>query len=233
MALVGTFVKRTDETFALYDKSIDWEARLQTGATVSAVTVYVYAQGAETVDLAATMAPGGGTVVGGRYTTCVITGGTDGVIYHVHHVVTTSLSAIFDDHIAVYIRDCTATAPGSDDSYMIYGFEFGLDGNLPAAEGDVVVTVVTCDQNALYTAADGSLRRLVGTEYETDSDGKWAFYIAKAAVETRTEICLAFEYATGTPTKVLKLAMMDETVANPQDQIAFAAWKPRIRSGSG
>jgi hypothetical protein len=106
MAQVGSFVKRTDETFAAYDKSIDWQDRLQNGATVTACTVHVYAEGDETTDLAATIAPGGGTIVGGRYTTCVLTGGTSGLVYHVHHVITTSTSGIFDDHLRMHVVAC-------------------------------------------------------------------------------------------------------------------------------
>ena len=119
------------------------------------------------------------------------------------------------------------------DTYAVYGIEYALDGNTLAGAAEVTVAVVECDPAALYTAADGSLRRLKGAEFETNGSGQWSIDIAKAAVATRTDICLSFEYTTGVPTKVLKLAMMDETAANASDQIAFAAWKPRIRSGVG
>lgn len=133
----------------------------------------------------------------------------------------------------VALTAITIPAPTSADNYVVWATEYGLDGNDALGASAVTVKIVDCDPACLYTAADGSIRHLLGTEFVTDANGQWSFEIAKAAVETRTEISLSFTYTTGTPTKVVKVAWMDETVANGDDQIAFAAWKPRIRSGTG
>jgi hypothetical protein len=105
MPQVGEFVKRTDETYSLYSKSIDWTDRLQSGSIITGLVVHVYAEGAPTVDLAASMAPNS-AILGGVYSTCVITGGVADVAYHVHHVVTTTAGAIYDDHLRVLVVAC-------------------------------------------------------------------------------------------------------------------------------
>jgi hypothetical protein len=119
------------------------------------------------------------------------------------------------------------------DCYALYGIEDGLDGNVRAGAGEVTVTVVDCDERALYAEETGLLRRLLGAEFETDASGMWSINIAQDAVEKRGQIALEFTYTTGVPLKVIKWAVMDETVANEADQIAFAAWKPKIRKGIG
>jgi hypothetical protein len=114
------------------------------------------------------------------------------------------------------------------DSYLIYGIEDALDGNGRAGAADVTVTVVACDDSAMTTAADGTLRRLLGTEYPTDASGLWSFSIAKSAVESGGSITIQREWedAAGNSPKEKQWAVMDSTKANASDQIAWSAWGP-------
>ena len=189
------------------------------------LTLYVIVDGVST--------PYSGTITetdAGEY---VVTVDREGLLQRITGTTSTEGGIVVPSSWDNRFQNSPLPTPASADNYAVYGVEYGLDGNVAAGEGDVTVRVVDCDPSCLYTASDGSVRHVIGTEFETDANGQWSFNIAKSAVATRKEIALSFEYASGNPTKVIKLAWMDETVANDNDQIAFAAWKPRIRSGTG
>ena len=121
----------------------------------------------------------------------------------------------------------TITAPSAS-NYLVYGYEPTLDGNTMAAASAVKVTIVACDDKAMYTASDGTIRRLLGTEYSTNSAGLWSFQIDKNAVASGGSITIEREFTNADGNTVTRRlwAVMDDSVANADDQIAFAAWSP-------
>lgn len=121
----------------------------------------------------------------------------------------------------------TITAPSAS-NYLVYGYEPTLDGNTMAGSAAVKVTIVACDDKAMYTASDGTIRRLLGTEYSTNSAGLWSFQIDKNAVASGASITIEREFTDADGNTVTRRlwAVMDDSVANADDQIAFAAWSP-------
>jgi hypothetical protein len=80
----------------------------------------------------------------------------------------------------------------------------------------------------MTTAADGSLRRLLGTSYATDADGLWSFSIDKGAVASGGSLTIERSWtdAGSNTVKRKQWAVMDATKANGSDQIAWSAWSP-------
>jgi hypothetical protein len=116
--------------------------------------------------------------------------------------------------------------PASADNFLIWGYEEDLDGAVGAGENEVVVEVVDCSDSALYTAADGTVRRLKGTRFPTNANGIWSFNIAKAAVAAGGQLTILRTWTICGGGSVKSWAKMDASKANASDQIAWAAWGP-------
>lgn len=86
---VGTRYKDPDEDIPTANWGIDWTADLNSGETVSSVTVTVYSE-ADGSDVTSTLCPDGGSVSGGTITTARIAAGTAGSSYRIVHRATTS-----------------------------------------------------------------------------------------------------------------------------------------------
>jgi hypothetical protein len=117
--------------------------------------------------------------------------------------------------------------PTSADNYVVWATERSLDGAATAAHEEVTVTVVDCSDSAMYTAADGVIRRLKGTSFHTDANGQWSFQIEKTAVASGGQITLKRVWTTGEGGQVKSWAKMDASKATAGDQIAWAAWEPK------
>jgi hypothetical protein len=117
--------------------------------------------------------------------------------------------------------------PTSADNYVVWATERSLDGAATAAHEEVTVTVVDCSDSAMYTAADGVIRRLKGTSFHTDANGQWSFQIEKTAVASGGQITLKRVWTTGEGGAVKSWAKMDASKATAGGQIAWAAWEPK------
>ena len=169
----------------------------------------------------------------GRYRVTIT---ESGVLQSVSGTSTTSgaivVQAAWSNRVAGDVIDPPA-APSGVDSYLIYGYEYSLDGNTLVGANDVTVKIVSVDHAALATADDGSLRSMVGTSYATDGNGTWSFYISQGAVAAGVTITIERSWTdAGNNTRTQRMwAKMDDSVADVNDRIAWAAWNPVVIGG--
>lgn len=100
---VGTRYKDPNEVIPAYNWGVDWNKDLNTGETVSSVTIVVENE-ADSSDVTTTICPDAGVVSGGRYTTVKVTAGTDGHSYRIIHRAVTSDSKTMEAYERLVVK---------------------------------------------------------------------------------------------------------------------------------
>ena len=103
MANVGTKLMTPVETAQAGVWGLDWTDELDTGETISTITVTATDEAG--VDVTATICPSGGVKdATSKFTTAKIDMGIDGKDYTITHLVTTSAGNVWEDEFIVKCR---------------------------------------------------------------------------------------------------------------------------------
>jgi len=229
----------TDPTVGILDTIRDSIASLGAGTGAAAVTLIVKKGGVVTEGVAVTLQASGGTNVQTTDVDGEVVFNRDNGTWD-YVIEDTAAYTGSSGHVAIASGVVTSPAggiltitaigipvPTSADNYVVWATERSLDGAATAAHEEVTVTVVDCSDSAMYTAADGVIRRLKGTSFHTDANGQWSFQIEKTAVASGGQITLKRVWTTGEGGAVKSWAKMDASKATAGGQIAWAAWEPK------